>query len=101
MELSTLAILSPRTFLLNNVAFSYSLTTQQTPNCGYESSGWAVSQSKISGVSTRPSDFVTINAATGVYSIGPMNQADRAGVFTISIDAVTVNGVTYSVTSLV
>ncbi len=100
MESAGLGNLKPQTFVLNSTPFSYALTTKQTPNCGYTSSGWSVTQSKISGVSTRPSDYITIDGNTGVYSIAAMNQADRAGVFTISI-TVTVNGVTYNSASLV
>ena len=87
--------------MLNNTPLNYPLTTKQTPNCGYASSGWSVSQSKISGVSTRTSDYDTIDTATGVYSISAMDQANRAGVFEIAITSVTVNGVTYTGTQLV
>ncbi len=99
MEESTLAILSPRTFILNNVPFSYPLTTKQTPNCEYQSSGWAVTASG-SNTAYLP-NFETIDANTGVYSVPGMNQAERAGTYTISVSAVVVNGVPYGLASLV
>ena len=101
VESPSLGNLSPQTFLLNNTPFTYPLTTKQTPNCGYLSSAWAVSQTKISGVSTRTSDYSTIDAVIGVYSIPAMNQANRAGIFNIAITSVTVNGVIYNGASLV
>ncbi len=52
-------------------------------------------------MSTRNSDFNNIASATGVYSIASHSDPNRAGVFTIAITAVIVNGVTYNGASLV
>jgi hypothetical protein len=94
VESPGLGALSLQNYYLTNTPFAYPLTTKQTPNCGYTSSGWAVT---VTGTNpTYTTNFAVINPATGVYGFGGMNQADRVGTYTIAISAVVLNGVTYS-----
>ena len=54
------------------------MTTKQTPNCGYQSSGWrVVAGPTISGNSE--AQFLTIDSATGMYSIAPGLSRDTVG----------------------
>ena len=101
VESPGLGVLQAQTLVLNNIdSVTYPLTTKQTPDCKYSSSGWSVSQTKLAGISTRNSDYNSIVANTGVYSVPSDNHANRAGYFQITIETVTVNGVEYTPTSL-
>jgi hypothetical protein len=86
--------------LMSPTDWTYPLTTLQSPDCGYPSTGWTVAQGPvISGNS--PEYFLTINDS-GVFTVGVTagSSYERAGEYTVLISSVTVNGVTYGQTSL-
>jgi hypothetical protein len=86
--------------LMSPTDWTYPLTTLQSPDCGYPSSGWMVAQGPIiSGNS--PDEFLTINDS-GVFTVGVTagSSYERAGEYTVLISRVSVNGITYDQTSL-
>ena len=69
---------------------SYCIKTKQTPDCGYAASGWAVTASS----GPQPVNFQTIDTA-GNYKVGPITDLAQAGTYTIKVQSVTVNTITY------
>ena len=78
-----------------NTPFYYALLARQTPDCGYPSSGWTVSATGTTTESAYFAPIVSSHAEYELYYFPATNQANRVGVYTITITALTINGVTY------
>ena len=83
--------MTQKTYALNSIGpFNFQLTTKQTPPCGYTSSAWAVEKGPtISG--SKHDEFLTIDPATGLYSIAPGKSRESQGEYTVEISAVTLH----------
>ena len=80
-----------QTYTLSSTStLSYQLTLKTTPNCGYLSSGWAVT-----ATGPFPANFESIGAATGMYVVGPTTDISQAGTYTIQVTSVNVGGTMY------
>lgn len=84
--------MTQKTYALSSIGqFNLQLTTKQTPPCGYTSSAWAVEKgATISG--SNHDEFLTIDPATGIYSIAPGKSRESQGEYTVEISAVTLHG---------
>ena len=79
VQLSDSASLADQTYTLSaTLTLSYALAVLLTPNCGYTSSGWA-----ITATGPNPTNFNIINTATGLYNVGPTADVSQAGSYTI------------------
>ena len=87
-------IFSTGTFSRQLVLYSSS------PSCYFSAtSGWAITQGAVV-LGSHPEAFLTINPATGIYSIAPGIDQSYWGTYTVKISSVTLKGVTYDQSSL-
>ena len=76
--------------LSSTLKLNYQLTAVLTPACGYPITAWVAS---ATGPAT--ANFTNISP-TGLYSVGPTTSPNQVGAYTINIDSVTFNSITFS-----
>ena len=74
-----------------NLGTSYSLPlyTYQVPNCGYAASDWI-----LTAAGPVPDNFDNISSGN-IHTITPTTDKTQVGAYTIKIEKVTLNGISY------